>query len=81
MKIIEAEEANQLVPLTGGRETAVSGRLKMLKPGQALIIERGEWKAKYAPTRIARYIEKKYGWKFSGGRLPDASGWILQRVE
>jgi len=79
MQIINKEEADCLLLLTGSREIAVSGKLKGLKIGEGLVVKRSEWKAKYAPTKIARKIEKEYGWKFKGGRMSDNSGWLMQR--
>jgi len=80
METLSKEEANAMLLLTSGREIAVSSRLKSLQPGEALVVKRSEWKTKYAPSKIARRIEKQDGWKFRTGRLADNSGWMLQRL-
>jgi len=80
METIGKAEADALLLLTNSREITVSGRLKALAVGEALIIKRSEWKAKYPPSKIARRIEKNSNWKFRTGRLPDNNGWMLQRM-
>ncbi len=80
MKKISAEEANSTQLLNNGREIAVTAGLKQLKPGEGLTVSKNEWKAKYPPSRIARRLEKKLGWKFRTGRLLDNSGWLLHRI-
>lgn len=80
MEVLEKAQADQLMLLTNGREVAVSARLKSLKPGEGLVIKRHEWKARYAPSLIARRLEKKLGWRFRSGRLTDNSGWLIQRL-
>lgn len=80
-EIIQKDLAQSILPLSRGRESVVSAMLKQLQPGQALIVRRSEWKAKTAPTRTARKLEKRSSLKFETGRLPDNSGWILKRME
>jgi hypothetical protein len=80
MKKLSVEEAAELPLIKNGRETVVSAMLKQLKPGEALIITRADWKAKGAPYRIANAIARKTGRKFEKGRLPDGSGWVVKRV-
>ena len=80
MEIISKEQADSMLLLTGGRELAISGKLKSLAVGEALIIKRSEWKARYAPMRITRRLEKTTTWRFRSGRLPDNSGWLIQRM-
>lgn len=80
MKKLSSEEANNTPLLNNGREIAVTAKLKELKPGEGLTVLHTEWKSKYPPTRIARRLEKKHGWKFRTGRLTDNSGWLLQRL-
>jgi len=80
MENLSEKDANAMLLLTNSREISVSGRLKSLKVGEGLVVKRSEWKAKYVPSKIARRLEKQYGWKFRTGRLTDNSGWLLQRM-
>jgi len=80
METIGKAEADALLLLTNSREISVSGRLKMLAVGEALIVKSAEWKVKYPPSKIARRIEKKSTLKFRSGRLHGNQGWLLQRI-
>ena len=80
MKILNEEEARNLLPLTSGRETLLSSMLKQLKVGEALVVEARDWRSKSTPYRVANNITKRHGWQFEQGRLPDASGWLFKRV-
>lgn len=80
MKILEEDEAKDLIPLTKGRETLLSAKLKQLKVGQALIVTPKDWKTTTSPYRVANNIAKRHGWKFEQGRMPDGSGWLFKRV-
>ncbi|MBI1225187.1 MAG: hypothetical protein GC192_08090 [Bacteroidetes bacterium] len=80
MKILEEEEAKNLIPLTKGRETMLSAKLKQLKVGQALVVTPKDWKTKSSPYRVANNIAKRHGWQFEQGRMPDGSGWVFKRV-
>ncbi len=81
MKIYDAEAAKDLIPVTRGRETALSAYLKQLKVGEALSIADKEWKTKSTPYRVANNISKRHGWKFEQGRMPNGNGWLFKRVK
>lgn len=81
MKILTAEEAQDIIPLTKGRETLVAAKLKQLKLGEALVLPAKDWKTKSTPYRVANNIAKRHGWRFEQGRMPDGSGWVFKRVE
>lgn len=81
MKILEAEEAADILPLRRSRETRVSAMLKQLKVGQALVVETKDWKTKGTPYRVASRIAKSSNRRFEKGRMPDGSGWIFKRME
>ena len=80
MKKLNEEEASNLMPLKGGRETLLSSQLKQLKIGEAIVLEAKDWKTKSPPYRVANGIAKRYGWKFGQGRMPDGSGWLFKRT-
>jgi len=80
MKILDAEAAKDIIPLTRGRETMLSAKLKQLKVGEALILTDKEWKTKSTPYRVANHLSKRSGWEFEQGRMPDGSGWVFKRV-
>lgn len=80
IKILDAEAAKDLIPVTRGRETLLSSKLKQLKVGEALILPDKDWKTKSPPYRVAINIAKRHGWQFEQGRMPDGSGWLFKRV-
>lgn len=80
MKILDAEAAKDIIPLTRGRETMLSAKLKQLKVGEALLLADKEWTTKSTPYRVANHLAKRSGWEFEQGRMPDGSGWVFKRV-
>ena len=81
MKILSPEEAQNIIPLSKGRMTLLSAKLKQLKVGEALVLESKDWSAKTPPYRVANNVAKRHGWRFEQGRMPDGLGWIFKRVE
>ena len=51
-----------------------------LEIGEAIIIEKDDWKGKSTPYRIIRRAAKKFNRKFDYGRHPKGSGWLVKRV-
>ena len=81
IKRISAEEFDRM-PLHGqGRSSAAYNAILSLKVGEAIIIEKKDWKPKYPPTHLVNKIERKFGMKFIRGALPDRSGWGIKRVK
>ena len=80
MELLNEAEARDIVPLTKGRETLLSARLKELKIGQALVVTPKDWKTKSSPYRVANNIARRHGRQFEQGRMPDGSGWVFKRV-
>ena len=79
MKRITEEEFRNL-PIKGrGSATASFNMMINLQPGEAIVIERSEWRQKKSPSSMCRYIEKHYGMKFICGALADGSGWAVKR--
>ncbi|HLG35823.1 MAG TPA: hypothetical protein VI757_13150 [Bacteroidia bacterium] len=82
IKKITKEEFKKLALHGRGRSSSVyNSMLSLQVDDDALVIEKSSWRPKYAPTRIAKKIERKYGFRFVGGALPDRSGWAFQRVK
>jgi hypothetical protein len=81
MKKLSAEEYEQL-PIKGkGRSSHVFNSIINLKAGEAVLLEKKDWKRKAAPGTLIRYIEKKHNMKFSCGALNDNSGWAIKRID
>ena len=82
MKKLKKEEFDA-IPLHGRGNTSVfyDAMLNLKPGGDGLHISKAEWKRKYAPTKMARRIEKKYGFVYKTGALPDRSGWGITRVK
>lgn len=81
MKKLSAEEY-ELLPIKGkGRSSHVFNSIINLKAGEAVLLEKKDWKRKAAPGTLIRYIEKKHNMKFSCGALNDNSGWAIKRID
>lgn len=81
MKKLSAEEYEQL-PLKGkGRSSAVFNSIINLKTGEALLIEKKDWKRKASPGTLIRYIEKNHNLKLSCAAVNDGSGWAVKRID
>ena len=80
MKKLNAEEAKEIFPLKKGKYTWLYKALMTLEIGEAIIIEKDDWKGKSTPYRIIRRAAKKFNRKFDYGRHPKGSGWLVKRV-
>ncbi|MFH1005280.1 MAG: hypothetical protein V1781_07290 [Bacteroidota bacterium] len=82
MKKLSAEEFEQM-PIKGtGRSSQFYRAIINLCVGESLFIIKEEWKGYATPTRICRYIMKKFPYvKYLSGKLADGSGWAIKRVE
>ncbi|MDF2436006.1 MAG: hypothetical protein K0Q95_382 [Bacteroidota bacterium] len=81
MKKLSPEEY-ELLPIKGkGRSSHVFNSIINLKAGEAVLIERKDWKRKAAPGSLIKYIEKKHNMKFSCGAINDGSGWAVKRID
>ena len=80
IKKITSEEFDNLSLHGRGSTSPVYNAIISLKPGEALVMEKSSWKAKYAPTLIVKRIEKKYPMRFRRGALPDRIGWAVKRI-
>ena len=78
---LNSEEFYQ-TPLHGrGGSSAVFNAIMELQVGEGLKIKKAGWTPKYPPTRIVKRIEKKFGFRFKRGALPDRSGWGVIRIK
>jgi len=77
---ISSEEFDRLALHGRGRSSPAYNAIVSLKPGEAIAIKKSGWKPKYPPTRLVKKIEKKYGFHFKRGPLPDRSGWGVMRI-
>ena len=81
MKILEGQEADDVIGLGPGRNTLVRKGLMQLKVGQVLIIEKNkDWVTKLPPYRTIRNFAKSPGCKFEYGRTVDGMGWFARRL-
>ncbi len=79
MRILEMEEANQMLPVSN-RGSRFLRALIGLKSGQALFIEREEWKRKHSPFYMARLLERKHGF-VQYECVVVAGGWLIKRMK
>ncbi|MBL0328153.1 MAG: hypothetical protein IPP64_01725 [Bacteroidetes bacterium] len=81
MKKLTSEEYNQL-PIRGkGRSSHVFNSIVNLQVGEALLIEKSDWKRKASPSTLVRYIEKNHDMRFTCGSLAGGSGWAVRRID
>lgn len=79
--IIQSEqEAANYTPLRGKRNTLVAAKLAQLEIGQALIIERKDWKTKTSPFRIVNAFARKHHRTFDKAYTNDGTGWWIKRL-
>lgn len=80
MKKLNEEEANKLKIKGKGPASHVFEALINLKSGEQLLIEPKDWKRKSSPSKLCRYIEKKYPLKFVCWSLKDNQGWLVKCI-
>lgn len=80
MKDITKTEFKALGVNGKGAATQFYNKIFSLEIGKGVIIYKSEWRPKYPPTRLAMKIEKKYGYKYERGSLPDRTGWAFIRI-
>jgi len=80
MKKLNAEEADGLEPLGKGKHNWLYKELILLQPREGIVIRFSDWKTKKPPYETIRNVEKNLKRKFSYGRHPDGSGWLVKRV-
>jgi len=82
MKKLSDEEFSKLALIGSGKTSPFYKKIIGLHAGESLFISKEEWRGCQTPTRICRYIMKKFPQvKYSFGRLPDGSGWAVKRLE
>ena len=80
MKKLTSEEYNQL-PIRGkGRSSHVFNSIVNLQIGEALLIEKTDWKRKASPSTLVRYIEKNHDMRFACGSIAGGNGWAVRRL-
>ena len=81
MKKLSDSEFENLAIRGKGRSSQVFNSIINLRPGEAMLIEKKDWKRKAAPGTLVRYIEKNHNMRFVCGALNDGSGWAVKRVD
>ena len=81
MKKISEEEFDRIPWVGRGGRSKFFQALLDLQPKEILLLEAADWKKKYAPTRIVRYVEKHYDRKFKGGKELRTGNWAFKRIE
>jgi hypothetical protein len=81
MKKLTDEEFSNMLVRSNRKSSPFYIAISGLRIGESLFISKKEWTGKKPPTRICRYIEKKFPVKYEGGRLTDGSGWAMKRVK
>ncbi len=80
MKKISEEDFSKMALMGRGKSSPFYRAILGLHIGEALFISTEEWNGCQTPTRICRYIEKRFqGVKYICGRLTDGSGWAVKR--
>jgi len=75
------EEEFKGMPLRGrGNSSQVYRNILNMQVGKISMVEKHEWKNKYPPTRLARQIEKRYGYKYETTTHAGGLGWVFRRV-
>ena len=65
MKKLTSDEYNEL-PIRGkGRSSHVFNSIVNLQIGEAILIEKSDWKRKASPSTLVRYIEKNHDMRFT----------------
>ena len=80
MKILDANEAEDLEPLGRGKQNWLYKKLILLKMGEAIAIRFSDWNTKTTPYKTIRTAAKNLKRSFNYGRHPDGSGWLVKRV-
>lgn len=81
MKKLSEEEFSKLALTGRGNSSPFYKAIIGLRVGEALFISKEEWKGYKTPTRICRYIEKRFkGVQYTCGRVADGSGWAVKRL-
>ena len=81
MKKLTSAEYEQL-PIRGkGRSSHVFNSIVNLQIGEALLIEKTDWKRKASPSTLVRYIEKNHDMRFSCGSIAGGNGWAVRRID
>lgn len=81
IKRLTSEEFDNLHLHRRGRSSVFYNTLLEMKVGEAIIIEKKEWRPKYPPTTIINRVQKNFGYKFTWGALSDRSGWAVKRIK
>lgn len=81
MKKITREEAEEM-SLKTGRSSPVRVALLQMKPGELLLLERKDVKARKGPGEmIARIMKGHPSLKFIWKTKVDRTGWVVERVK
>jgi hypothetical protein len=69
------------MPLRGGQNSSeFYSAIYHLKVGENLFITAKEWNRPKTPSRICRYIEKKFPVKYKCQSHAQNQGWVVKRV-
>ena len=81
MKKLTSAEYEEL-PIRGkGRSSHVFNSIVNLQVGEALLIEKNDWKRKASPSTLVRYIEKNHDMRFTCGSITGGNGWAVRRID
>ena len=81
MKILTAEEAQQINLKPPGRGSLARTMLLNMKAGEYVLIENKDWKWRTrTPMTYCRTLEKESKFKFECFRTADDSGWLVKRI-
>ena len=78
MKKLTEEEAKKLTVKGKRKATPVFEEILNLKSGEYLQIEPKDWTRKSSPSKVCRYIEKRYSKKYECRPLTHKQGWLIK---
>lgn len=82
MKKLAENEYSDLLLTGKGKSSPFYKAIIGLHIGEILFISQKEWKGCRTPTRICRYIMKKFPQvEYTFGRVADGSGWAVKRMK
>jgi len=81
MRKLTAEEFSDLPMGWHGKASPFFRAIIGLKKGEGCFIGKEEWNMYKTPSRICRYLEKKFPVKYLCVEKKDKSGWEIRRVE
>lgn len=79
MEIISSEKAENLLYSRSGKTDEIWEKFLTLKPGEGLIVSKGEYRGRGNVARLVQHRAAKRGIPVQTRVLVDNAGWMLRR--